>query len=63
MNFSEALTLTIIHHKIDDILNIVIKDITTNNLKEININNYLPKFDYNNKLNESMIGYLDNCLS
>ena len=63
MHFSNTLNLTTIHHKIDDILNIVIKDITTNNLKEININNYLPKFDYNNKLNESMIDYLDNCLS
>lgn len=63
MNFSETLTLTIIHHKIDDILNTIIKNLITNNLKEININNYLPKFDYNNKLNESMIDYLDKCLS
>ena len=52
-----------IHKKIGVILDKIVNEVNSKELKEININNYLPKFDYNNKLNESMFDYLDNCLS
>ena len=31
-------------------------------IKEININDYLPEFDYSNTLNEDMIKYIELCL-
>ena len=36
--------------------------IEENNLKEININHYLPEFDYSNELSADMIEYLEYCL-
>ena len=32
------------------------------NEKEININEYLPEFSYNNKLNDDMVEYIELCL-
>ena len=51
-----------IHQKVSATLNQITKDIKENNLKEINIIHYLPEFDYNNKLSDDMIDYLEYCL-
>ena len=51
-----------IHQKVSATLNQITKDIKENNLKEINITHYLPEFDYNNKLSDDMIDYLEYCL-
>lgn len=51
-----------IHKKIDDILDKIVDEVNSKGLKEININNYLPEFDYNNKLNDDMIKYIELCL-
>jgi len=62
MNFGGRLTLMIIHKEIDKILDQINSDVNGNNLNMININNYLPEFDYNNELNKEMIEYLELCL-
>ena len=51
-----------IHKKIGSILDQIIKEVNEKDLKEININDYLPEFDYDNKLNDDMINYLGSCL-
>ncbi len=51
-----------IQKKISQILDQITKDVNNNNLKEININDYLPEFDYNNKLNDDMVKYIELCL-
>ena len=43
--------------KIDYFLNKYYNDVI-----EININDYLPEFDYSNKLSDDMIKYLEYCL-
>lgn len=52
-----------IHKKIDHILDQIVNEVNEKGIKEININDYLPEFDYeNNKLNDNMIKYIDLCL-
>lgn len=52
-----------IHKKIDHILDQIVSEVNEKGIKEININDYLPEFDYaSNKLNDDMIKYIDLCL-
>lgn len=52
-----------IHKKISNILDQIVNEVNENGIKEININDYLPEFDYeNNKLSDDMIKYIDLCL-
>lgn len=52
-----------IHKKMGVILDQIVNEVNEKGLKEININDYLPEFDYeNNKLNDDMIKYLEYCL-
>lgn len=62
MNFGGKLASMTIHKKISEILDKITNDVNTNNLKEININDYLPEFDYSNTLNNEMIEYIELCL-
>lgn len=52
-----------IHKKMGVILDQIVNEVNEKGLKEININDYLPEFDYeNNILNDDMIKYLEYCL-
>ena len=52
-----------IHKKIGKIMDEIIEEVNQKGLKEININDYLPSFDFdNNQLNEEMIEYIKLCL-
>lgn len=52
-----------IHKKIGGILDQIVKEVDEKEIKEININDYLPEFNYeNNKLNDDMIKYIHLCL-
>lgn len=63
MNFGTFVGGSIgIHKKIEATLDQITKDVKENNLKEININHYLPEFDYSNELSADMIEYLEYCL-
>lgn len=63
MNFDGKLGLMTIHKKIGNTLNEIIDEVNKKELKEININDYLPEFDYeHNKLNNDMIRYIELCL-
>ena len=64
MNFGTFVGGTMkIHKKIDSVLDQIVKEVDEKGIKEININDYLPEFDYeNNKLNDDMIKYIDLCL-
>lgn len=63
MNFGGKLASMTIHKKIGDILDQIVDEVNKKELKEININDYLPKFDYeHNKLNDDMIRYIELCL-
>ena len=63
MNFDGPLSVMAIQDKIDKILEKMKNDIKENNLKEININDYLEEFDFsNNHLDEDKIQYLELCL-
>ncbi len=63
MNFGGPLAMMTIQDKIDEKLKRLKKDIQENDLKEININDYLPEFDFDNKqLSSEMIEYIVLCL-
>lgn len=63
MNFGGNLGIMTIHKKIDAILDQIVDEVNEKKLKEININDYLPEFDYeHNKLNDDMIKYIELCL-
>ena len=63
MNFGTFVGGTMgIHKKIGNILDQIEKEVNEKGLKEININDYLPDFDYTNELNDDMINYLQYCL-
>ena len=63
MNFGGKLASMTIHKKIGNILDQIVNEVNENELKEININDYLPEFDYEqNKLNDDMIKYIELCL-
>ena len=51
-----------IQKKIGNILDQIVKEVDEKDIKEININEYLPKFSYNNKLNDDMVEYIELCL-
>ena len=52
-----------IHKKIGKIMDEIVEEVNQKGLKEININDYLPSFDFdNNQLNEEMIEYIKLCL-
>lgn len=52
-----------IHKKIGIVLDQIVNEVNEKCIKEININDYLPEFDYtNNKLNDDMINYIKLCL-
>ena len=52
-----------IHKKIGNILDQIVQETDKKDIKEININDYLPEFDYeNNQLNDDMIKYIELCL-
>ena len=52
-----------IHGKIDEAMDKIKADVTENGLKEININDYLPEFDFfKNQLTDDMIEHLELCL-
>ena len=52
-----------IHKKIANILDQIVQETDKKDIKEININDYLPEFDYeNNQLNDDMIKYIELCL-
>lgn len=52
-----------IHKKIGSVLDQIVSEVDEKGIKEININDYLPEFDYENKkLNDDMINYIDLCL-
>ena len=51
------------HKKIGHILDQIVDEVNEKGIKEININDYLPEFDYEqNKLNDDMIKYMRLCL-
>ena len=53
-----------IHDKIDEDMDKIKADVTENKLDEININDYLPPFDFsNNQLTDGMIEHLELCLA
>lgn len=62
MNFGAPLASLSINRKMDKILDKIIEDVNKDNLKQININDYLPAFDYSNQLSEDMLSYLELCL-
>lgn len=63
MNFCGKLASMTIHKKIGNILDQIVNEVNENELKEININDYLSEFDYeHNKLNDDMIKYIELCL-
>lgn len=62
MNFEGGLASMKIHKKISETLDKITDDVINRNLKEININDYLPEFDYSNKLTNEMIEYIELCL-
>ena len=52
-----------IHKKTSNILDQIVNEVNEKGIKEININDYLPEFNYeNNKLSDDMIKYIDLCL-
>lgn len=52
-----------IHKKISHILDQIVKEVDEKGIKEINMNDYLPEFDYeSNQLNDDMIKYIQLCL-
>lgn len=51
-----------IQKEIGIILDKLVNDVNENKLQEININDYLPEFDYSINLNDNMIKYLEYCL-
>ena len=52
-----------IQKKIGDILDQIVEEVVETGKKEINLQEYLPAFDYeNNQLNEDMIRYIKLCL-
>ena len=51
-----------IQKKIGNILDQIVKEVDEKDIKEININEYLPEFSYNNKLNDDMVEYIELCL-
>ena len=51
-----------IHKKIGVVLDQIVNEVNEKGIKEININDYLPEFDYSNTLNEDMIKYIELCL-
>ena len=52
-----------IHKKIGNILDQIVQEVDEKDINEININDYLPEFDYeNNQLNDDMIKYIELCL-
>ena len=51
-----------IHKKIGVVLDQIVNEVNEKGIKEININDYLPEFDYANTLNEDMIKYIELCL-
>lgn len=64
MNFGTFVGGTMgIHKKIGNILNEIEKTVNERKKKEININEYLPEFNYNkNQLSDDMIKYIEYCL-
>ena len=40
----------------------IVKEVDEKDIKEININEYLPEFSYDNKLNDDMVEYIELCL-
>lgn len=63
MNFGGPLAMMTIQDKIGQKLEQLKKDIQENDLKVININDYLPEFDFaNNELSSEMIEYIVLCL-
>ena len=63
MNFGGKLASMTIHKKIGNILDKIEDEVNKKELKEININDYLPEFDYEqNKLSDDMIKYIELCL-
>ena len=51
-----------IHKKIGNILDQIVQEVDEKDIKEININEYLPEFSYDNKLNDDMVEYIELCL-
>lgn len=63
MNFGAPLASMKIHNIMGEVLDKFVDEVTENKLNEININDYLPEFDFNeNKLNDKMIEYIELCL-
>lgn len=49
--------------KTSNILDQIVNEVNEKGIKEININDYLPEFNYeNNKLSDDVIKYIDLCL-
>ena len=63
MNFGGPLAMMTIQNEIGKKLKRLQNDIKENDLKEININEYLPEFDFdNNELSSEMVEYIVLCL-
>lgn len=63
MNFGGPLAMITIQNEIGKKLKRLKNDIKENDLKEININDYLPEFDFdNNELSSEMVEYIVLCL-
>ncbi len=63
MNFGGPLAMMTIQTEIGKKLKRLKNDIKENDLKEININDYLPEFDFdNNELSSEMVEYIVLCL-
>ena len=63
MNFGEFAGGSMkIQKKIGNILDQIVKEVDEKDIKEININEYLPEFSYDNKLNDDMVKYIELCL-
>ncbi len=63
MNFGGPLAMMTIQNEIGKKLKRLKNDIKENDLKEININDYLPEFDFdNNELSSEMVEYIVLCL-
>ena len=63
MNFGAQIGGTVqIHERIGEILDKITEDVTDNGLTEIDINAYLPKYDFENRLSDEMTEYIELCL-
>ena len=63
MSFEGGYPSMKVHKTISKTLDKIVADVNEKGLKEININDYLPEFDYNNQLSDEMIEHIELCLT